>query len=453
MAGGSTARRGIEYACRKLRAFAVAGNLPTGACRPRGYPQEPVSPVILIRPPLPTSRRPASPPPGAAATRSRPWLLIAGIALVALNLRPALASVGPLVADIRADTGLSNASLGFITTLPLLAFGVLSVFAFGAGRRLGMERAVGVAVVLLGAGTLLRGAPSVVALYAGTALLGIGVALGNVLLPALAKRYFSGRSGAITSLYSSMMGLGATAAAGLSVPIAALIGWRGALMVWVLPAVIALLVWLPQMRARTAGESSAPGVSFAALGRSALAWQVALFMGFQSLTFYVLIAWLPDLLQSRGLTEASAGGMLALSQAVGMVGTTLVPVWAGASRDQRGIMWTLALVEAAGLVGLMLPGVSLTWLWVSLLGFVLGGTFGLALTLLVLRSADAASTGRLSGMAQSVGYLIAACGPPLFGGLHDATGGWTVPLGFLLAVLLAKLVAGLPAGRTGTIRA
>ncbi len=381
------------------------------------------------------------------------WLLIAGIALVALNLRPALASVGPLVADIRADTGLSNAALGFVTTLPLLSFGFLSFLAVGVGRRIGMDRAVGLALGLIGAGTLLRGATPIVALYAGTALLGVGIALGNVLLPALAKRHFPNGSGPITSLYSSMMGLGATAAAGLSVPIAAHIGWRGALAVWVIPAVAALLVWLPQMRSAPKVYGEASRVPFSVLGRSTLAWQLALFLGLQSLTFYVLIAWLPDLLQSRGVSEAAAGGLLALSQAMGMVGSALVPLWAGASRDQRAIMWVLALLEAVGIAGLAFSGVSLVWLWVSIVGFVLGGTFGLALLLLVLRSHDAETTGRLSGMSQSVGYLIAATGPPIFGWLHDVTDGWRVPLGFLMVVLVAKLVAGLPTGRPGTVRA
>ncbi len=399
---------------------------------------------------------PAAPPtnavPTTVQTPSR-WLLITGIALVALNLRPALASVGPLVSDIRADTGLSNTALGLITTLPLLCFGFLSFFAFGVGRRLGMDRALGLAVVLLGAGTLLRGATPTVALYAGTALLGVGIALGNVLLPSLVKRHFPSRSGLITSVYSTMMGLGAALAAGLSVPIAARIGWRGALAVWSIPAVLALVVWLPQMRTAPDKLLHTSRVAFSVLGRSLLAWQVALFLGLQSLTFYVLVAWLPDLLQSRGMSEIAAGGLLALSQAMGMVGSALVPLWAGATRDQRAIMWVLALLEAVGLAGLAFSGVTLAWLWVSIVGFVLGGTFGLALVLLVLRSHDAETTGRLSGMSQSIGYLIAATGPPIFGWMHDMTNGWRVPLGFLMVVLVAKLVAGLPAGKPGTVRA
>jgi len=381
---------------------------------------------------------------------SRRWLLILGIVVVALNLRPALASVGPVIADIRGDTGLSNAALGFLTTLPLLAFGFLSLFASVVSRRVGLERAVAIGLVLIALGTVARAAPSVGVLYGGTLVLGIGVALGNVLLPALAKRHFPERSGAITSLYSSMMGLGATAAAGLTVPIAEVVGWRWALGIWVVPAVLGLVVWLPQL----SGESSTRPireVKIGAFGRSPLAWQIALFMGLQSLTFYVVLAWLPDLLQSRGLSEAAAGGLLAVSQATGVVGTALIPVWAGRLRDQRSIIWTLTVLEAVGWAGLLLPGGELAIVWVGLLGFILGGTFGLALTLLVLRSSDAESAGELSGMAQSVGYLIAAAGPPIFGWLYDVSGGWTVPLWFLLAVLVGKVAAALPAGRPGDV--
>lgn len=377
----------------------------------------------------------------------RRWLLIAGIILVALNLRPALASVGPVVPDLRADTGLSNTAVGLLTTLPLLAFGCLSIVAALVGRRVGVERALAGALLLVAGGTALRGAPPVAALYVGTGLLGIGVAFGNVLLPALAKREFARHSGPITSLYSSMMGVGATAAAGLSVPLAGFLGWRGALAIWVVPALVALVVWAPQLRRRApvrgAGRPTTPG----ALRRSPLAWQIALYMGLQSLSFYVVIAWLPDLLQARGLTEAAAGWLLALSQATGILGTALIPLWAGRREDQRGIVWTLGVLELAGLAGLLFMGTAWAGLWVALLGFILGGTFGLALTFLVLRAADAESAAALSGLAQSVGYLIAATGPTLFGLLHDLTEGWTVPLLFLVAVLAGKVASGIPAGR------
>lgn len=391
-------------------------------------------------------------PPMDSSDDSRRWLLVLGIAVVALNLRPALASVGPVIADMRGDTGLSNAALGFLTTLPLLAFGFLSVFASAVSRRVGLERAVAIGLVLIAAGTVARAIPSVGALYSATLVLGIGIALGNVLLPALAKLHFPDRSGAITSLYSSMMGLGATAAAGFTVPIAEVLGWRWALGIWSMPAVIGLIAWAPQL----AGEASTrPGriVKIGAFGRSRLAWQIALFMGLQSLTFYVVLAWLPDLLQSRGMSDAAAGGLLAVSQATGVVGTAVIPVWAGRVRDQRTIIWTLTILEAVGWGGLLLPGGEFAAVSVGLLGFILGGTFGLALTLLVLRSSDAESAGELSGMVQSVGYLVAAAGPPIFGWLHDVSGGWTVPLWFLLVVLGGKFAAALPAGRPGNVEA
>jgi MFS transporter, CP family, cyanate transporter len=379
-------------------------------------------------------------------------LLIAGIVLVAVNLRPSLAAVGPLVADIRADTGLPNAAIGLLTTLPLLAFGVVSTLTALVTRRVGVERAVALALLLIAAGTLARAVPSAVLLFGGTALLGVGVALGNVLLPALAKRDFPERTGPMTSLYSSVMGVGATLAAGVSAPLAIAVGWRGALGLWALPAFAALAAWVPQIRkGLPLPPSRSRGTSFRTLGRSALAWNVALFMGFQSLTFYVILAWLPDLLQGRGLGAAQAGWMLALSQATGVLGTALVPLWAGRLLDQRRIVWTLGALEATALAGLLLTGVAFAVVWVALIGFVLGGTFGLALLLLVLRAHDAETAGELSGMAQSIGYGIAAAGPALFGLLYDLTTGWTVPLLFLAAVLVGKVGTGIRAGRPGWV--
>ena len=170
-------------------------------------------------------------------------------------------------------------------------------------------------------------------------------------------------------------------------------------------------------------------------------------MGLQSLTFYVVLAWLPDLLQSRGLDAAGAGWMLALSQLAGIAGSAVAPVWAGRRPDQRRIVGALAALEAVALGGLLLPGGTLVGVWVSLLGFVLGGSFGLSLLFLAVRADTAETAAELSGMAQSVGYLVAAVGPALFGGLHDATGGWTVPLLSLTVVLVAKAAVGLPAAR------
>ena len=383
-----------------------------------------------------------------AIVSRRRWFLVAGIVLVALNLRPALAGVGPLVADIRLSTGLSNTALGLLTTLPLLAFGVVSAFTAVVTRRLGVEGALGLALSLIGVGVAVRSAPSVGLMFGGTIVLGVGIALGNVLLPALVKRDFAERQGPMTALYSSAMGLGAAVAAGVSVPLASAIGWRGSLGLWAALAVLALVVWLPQLR-RSAPPRRRGTVldSLRVLGRSRLAWAVALFMGLQSLTFYVVLAWLPDLLQGRGLAPEAAGWMLALSQAAGIAGSAAVPLWAGRLRDQRRIVWALAAVEAVAIGGLLAPVVGLESLWVSLLGFVLGGSFGLSLLFLAIRADTPETAAALSGMAQSVGYLVAAVGPFAFGAIHDLSGGWTLPLLSLAVVLVAKVTAGLPAAR------
>ncbi len=380
-------------------------------------------------------------------------LLILGILLISLNLRPALASVGPLVESIRGATGLSNAALGLLTTLPLLAFGLVSALTPLATRRLGTEGALAAALSLVAVGTLARAAPSTAPLFGGTVLFGVGIALGNVLLPSLVKRDFPEHSGVMTSLYSSGIGAGAAIGAGTTVPLAGVLGWRGALGAWAVPAGAALLVWLPQLRAGAPARASYNiGDSLRALARSSLAWQVALFMGLQSLTFYIALAWLPGFLQARGFDPAAAGGLLALSQVMGVAGSAVVPTWAARRADQRRTICLLALVEGTALAGLAWPGAPLASLWVSVLGFVLGGTFGLALLLLVLRAADAETATELSGMAQSVGYLVAAAGPAVFGLLHDLTGGWAAPLALLAFALVAKTAVGLRAGRPGQIR-
>ena len=404
------------------------------------------------------SSLPLSTPPRALTTRR--VLLVVGITLVAANLRPALAVVGPLAGDIRAATGLSSAAIGLLTTLPLLAFGIVSPFAPAVARRLGVERALGLALVLLGVGSAVRAVPSSSLLFGGTVLLGVGIALGNVLLPSLVKRDFSESTGGMTSLYSSAMGAGASLAAGAAVPLGLALGWRGALGVWALLAAATLVAWLPHLGARRAApaaetavhplldQTAAASVSMRSLARSPLAWQIALFMGLQSLAFYVILAWLPDLLQSRGLSASEAGWMLALSQVTGVAGSAVIPLVAARLPNQRQIVWGMLAVEVVSLAGLALtsspPVLAAS---VGLIGAVLGGSFGLSLLLLVLRAPDADASTALSGMAQSVGYFVAATGPALFGYLYDATGGWDVPLAALAVVFVGKAAMGLGAAR------
>lgn len=377
------------------------------------------------------------------------WLLI-GILFIALNLRPALSSIGPLIGSIRQSFNLSETLLGLLTTLPLLAFGVISTITPLFTKRFGIGKTLLGALLLLSLGIFIRSTAGVFGLYFGTTLLGIAIAFGNVLIPALTKQNFPDKAGLITSLHSATMSVGAAIAAGLSVPLAndLNLGWRGSLAIWGLLSLLALFIWIPQIkRIKRSKARRSFSAALKSLSGSRLVWQIAIYMGLQSLTFYVVLAWLPAILLSRGYDSAFAGWMLSLSQATGILGALIVPLWAGSRKDQRLVIIVLILLEVIGLAGLMLPDIGLTVVWVSLLGIVLGGTFGLALLLIVLRSSDTETAAELSGMVQSIGYFIAATGPFLVGVIQEATQVWNYSLGLLIIIAFLKLGAGLGAGK------
>jgi CP family cyanate transporter-like MFS transporter len=388
--------------------------------------------------------------------RVRGVLLVVGIVLVAANLRPALTSVAPLISQIRTDTGISNGVAGLLTTLPLLAFGLLSPVAPRLARRFGMEHALLASLLLLAAGILLRSAGAVAALFLGTAVLGAAIVVGNVLLPSLVKREFPERAGLVTSVYSTTLGISAALAAGVSVPVAQLTGmsWRGSLALWALPALLAAVASIPQLRrSGRSVDSSAQTSRVSGLWRSVLAWQVTLFMGLQSLAYYVTLTWLPEILREEGVSAARAGWMLALSQAVAIVTMFLAPVIAGRRPSQQGVVVAAVALSGTGTLGLLIAGSTISALWVVLLGLGQGACFSLALTFFALRAPDPEHAAALSGMAQSVGYLLAAAGPFLFGVLRDATHAWKVPLALLLAITVCLLIAGRGAARDAHVAA
>ncbi|HET7478601.1 MAG TPA: MFS transporter [Rubrobacteraceae bacterium] len=387
----------------------------------------------------------------------RSALLVVGVVLLAANLRPAIIAVASLIGEIRPDAGLSNGTAGLLTTLPLLAFGLLSPVAPRLARRFGMERVLFAGLVVLAAGILLRSQGTVAALFLGTATLGAAIAVGNVLLPAVIKRSFPDRVGLMTSVYVTALAVSAALAAGVSLPISDQLGagWKTALAVWAIPAFVAAAVWLTQLgRGRQVdgpdGTSGAPG-KVSGLWRSALAWQVTLFMGLQSLAYYAALAWLPEILRDGGMGAAGAGWMLALAQTVGIAAMFLAPVLAGRTPSQRGVVVASVALSGAGVLGLLVGGIGLAPVWVALLGLGQGACFSLALTFFALRSADPAHAAALSGMAQSVGYLLAAAGPFLFGILRDATHAWTVPLMLLLTIVVCLLITGLGAARDAQV--
>ncbi|EBR8050140.1 CynX/NimT family MFS transporter [Salmonella enterica subsp. enterica] len=375
-------------------------------------------------------------------------LLIAGILMIATTLRVTFTGAAPLLETIRSDYGLSTAQTGLLTTLPLLAFALVSPLAAGIARRFGMERSLFAAMLLICAGIALRSLPSAALLFAGTAIIGCGIALGNVLLPGLIKRDFSQHVVRLTGAYSLTMGAAAALGSALVVPLALHgFGWRGALLMLMLFPLLAFLIWLPQWRTtRSANLSSSRALHERGIWRSPLAWQVTLFLGLNSLIYYVIIGWLPTILISHGYSEAQAGSLHGLLQLATAAPGLAIPLILHRFNDQRWIAALVSLLCAVGAAGLwFVPGQAI--IWTLLFGFGSGATMILGLTFIGLRASSAHQAAALSGMAQSVGYLLAACGPPVMGKLHDASGSWYLPLSGVTVLAIIMAIFGLYAGR------
>ena len=378
----------------------------------------------------------------------RPLLLIAGILLIATTLRVAFTGAAPLLDAIRSEYGLTTAQTGLLTTLPLLAFGLVSPLAAGVARRFGIERSLLLAMILICLGIGLRSLPFVSLLFIGTAVIGCGIALGNVLLPGLIKRDFSQHVAKMTGAYSLTMGGAAALRSAMVVPLAlAGLGWRGALLTLMVFPLLALFVWLPQSRRQaTAPLTGSGAIHNRGIWRSALAWQVTLFLGINSLVYYVIIGWLPAILQSIGYSEAQAGSLHGLLQLATAAPGLAIPLILHRLKDQRGIAVLVAMMCAVSALGLwFLPGQAV--MWTLIFGFGSGATMILGLTFIGLRASSAHQAAALSGMAQAVGYLLAACGPPVMGKIHDASGDWHIPLIAVALISVVMAVFGALAGR------
>jgi CP family cyanate transporter-like MFS transporter len=386
--------------------------------------------------------------------RFRSAALAAGVALIAINLRPAAAAIGPVLNRIQSDTGLSSGWAGALTTLPVLCFGLLAPLAPVLARRLGVRTALAGAMFVLLAGMLLRLIPGVGLLFLGTALAGAAIATGNVLLPVLVRRDFSHRTGTAMSLYTvSLIGFAALSA-GVTVPVADALGggWRPGLAVWAIPAAIAALAWLPALVRRDAPAAAVPDAaevnhSARALLRRPLAWAVTLFFALQSGGFYAVLAWLPSIFRSHGASEGHAGLLLSLTMLVGLVTALIIPGLAGRSRDQRPLVVASCVLTVAGLLGILLAPMSAPYLWVVVLGLGQNAAFPLALMLIVNRAGNVATTEGLSTMAQSIGYVLSSLAPLAVGALHGISHSWTPALILLLALVAPQLVIGLAAAR------
>ena len=381
------------------------------------------------------------------------FIFITGIVLVAFNLRPAITSLGPLVGMIQEDVGLSHWSAGLLMSLPLVVFAVLSPIVPNIANRLTNEVTLLIGLTFLLFGIIIRSVPMTFFLFTGTLLAGVGIAIGNVLLPAIVKDKFPEKFGLMTSVYSTSMGLVASLASGVSIPLAVNLnlGWQGAQTVWAIPAVVAILVWLllhKNNKKETRAFQQNAGSNTKQLWRTPLAWQIAIFMGFQSFLFYVTISWLPEILHSQGMSLETAGWMLSLTQLVGLPASFFIPVLAGRTQSQVWIGFMLGMCSVLGYSGLLF-GSSYPVLIISitLIGLALGGSFPLALTYIGLRARNANQAAALSGMTQSTGYLLAAVGPLFIGYLYDIAQLWTIPIAALIFISVIVMIFAMLSGR------
>ena len=406
-----------------------------------------------------------------AASARRPYeimLLVVAVAAAGFNLRTAITSLPPLFPELQTRLHLSTATLSLLAATPVICFGVVSAFAAWLNRRYGEEAILLVALALLTAGLLLRGAAPEIMLFPGTALAASAIAILNVLLSSMVKRRWPERAGLLIGIYLTALSVGAILSSLLSVPLYRISGGSVplALGVWAVPAALAVLLWLPQLRYRTVGAvpsgpsagthvphvPAGPAASRIKLYRYALTWQVTAFMGLQSLLYYAALSWLPTIFQDRGTSAVTAGNLLALMGVGNLATSLIVPVLAHRSPGQRALVVPSLIGTAAGLAGSLWAPLGAAPFWVLVLGVSQGSCLGLAIFFMMARAPDAGVAASLSAFAQSVGYLVASVGPLMVGLLHTATGSWNIPVALLLVLSAGELTVGVLAGRPLVLR-
>ena len=380
-------------------------------------------------------------------------VLLLGIIFVAMNLRSPITAVGPLIGVISDDLILSGGQAGLITTIPLMSFAIISPIAPKLANKWTIEKTIFGALIVLVLGMFLRAIPQLTFLFLGTTLLGSAIAICNVLIPGLVKKEFPHQSGLVTGIYSVSMNLTGAIASGISIPLVRKIGldWNVALGLWSILALTAFICWLPQLKRQDKEVQEIVSQENISIWTSTLAWSVTLFMGIQSFIFYVLVAWLPEMLVDKGLSTTQAGGMLSLLQMTLLPITFIVPIIAEKRPNQKSFVWVSFLLFAFGILGLMGNNMKIVTLSIMGIGIAGGIAFSLSMMFFNLRTTSAKQAAELSGMAQSVGYLLAATGPFLFGFLHDVTKTWQSSLIILLMMTSILLIVGLNSAKKRVI--
>ncbi|MBO4254972.1 CynX/NimT family MFS transporter [Streptomyces griseorubiginosus] len=413
---------------------------------------------------------------GRPATRA--WtmrVLVIGIVLSALNLRPAITSLGALLEEVRDGLGMSGSVAGLLTSVPPLCFAVFGVTAPRLARRFGPGAVVCAGMVAITAGLLIRPyAGGTAGFLAASALALMGIAVSNVLMPVIVKRWFPDRVGSMTGLYSMALAAGTSVAAAVTVPMTDALGgnWQTGLGVWAGLAATAVLPWIPFVRGRGAPpadparrharvEAPARGrtssdvharVEAPALRitRSRTAWALAVFFGLQATAAYITMGWMAQIFRDAGVPASTAGLLLAVTMVMGVPLAFVIPRVATRLPHQGPIVLALGACGLVGYAGLYLAPAGGAWAWALLLG-VSNCAFPLALTMVGMRARTGAGVAQLSAFAQSTGYLISIPGPLLVGVLYQHSGGWGLPIALMAALMVPQMVVGVLAGRDRTV--
>ncbi|MFF0424212.1 CynX/NimT family MFS transporter [Streptomyces sp. NPDC021012] len=399
--------------------------------------------------------------PPAQARRWPLGLVTVGLVLAALNLRPAITSLGALLEEVSADLHMSGSVAGVLTSVPPLCFAVFGITAPRLARRFGPAAVVCAGMAAIFTGLVLRPfATGTAAFLAASALALMGIAVSNVLMPVIVKRYFPDRVGSMTGLYSMALALGTSIAAAATVPMTDALGgdWRLGLGVWAVLAAVAVLPWLPLLRDRgtdtalpaATAPAAAPEAPAPRITRSRTAWALGVFFGLQATGAYITMGWMPQIFRDAGVPAATAGVLLAVTMVMGVPLAFVIPRLATRMKNQGPIVVALGLCGLTGYTGLLLAPASGAWVWAVLLG-VSNCSFPLALTMIGMRSRTGAGVVRLSAFAQSVGYLISIPGPLLVGVLYQHSGGWGLPIALMGGLMVPQMIVGTLAGRDRTV--
>ncbi|OYP20457.1 MFS transporter [Streptomyces sp. FBKL.4005] len=402
--------------------------------------------------------------PAPGADRTRAWavrLVVVGIVLSALNLRPAITSLGALLEEVRDGLGMSGSVAGLLTSVPPLCFAVFGVTAPRLARRFGPAAVVCAGMAAITAGLLIRPyVGNTAGFLAASALALMGIAVSNVLMPVIVKRWFPDRVGSMTGLYSMALALGTSVAAAVTVPLTDAMGggWQPGLAVWAALAAAAVLPWLPLVRdrgteaarpeepARQAAQQDAP----LRITRSRTAWSLAVFFGLQATAAYITMGWMPQIFRDAGVPAGTAGVLLAVTMVMGVPLAFVIPRVATRLPHQGPIVLVLGFCGLAGYAGLYLAPAGGAWAWALLLG-VSNCAFPLALTMVGMRARSGPGVAQLSAFAQSTGYLISIPGPLLVGVLYQQSGGWGLPIALMAGLMVPQMVVGVLAGRDRTV--